>query len=167
MALLFIYLLSSLKSWLEKREYEKHSQPPWMLFSLCCGECNAVIHFQGFDLVINSLFFSCNPEPTIYPTYTTVRKIISYAFRSAFVCSQAMSTTGWLQLQPHYTGLPLLCSQNGEVQTSTKHGFSQLSYPHLALWGLWEIPEMVAMSVGQHLLWAIHGAENLLVLCAC
>lgn len=80
---------------------------------MCHGGCKAEAHFQAFDLVINSLVFSCNPEATSSSTYTTVCRIGFFTFSSA--CLQSMPTTGWLQLPPHHhTGLSLCCCQNGE-----------------------------------------------------
>lgn len=79
---------------------------------MCHSECKAEVPFQAFDLVINSLV--CNPELTSYSTHPTVCRIISYTFSSACLCSQSMSTTGWLQLQPHHYTIqpvPLLLSE--------------------------------------------------------
>lgn len=36
--------------------------------------------FRAFDLVISSPVLSSNPEPALHPTYTTVRRVVSYAF---------------------------------------------------------------------------------------
>lgn len=109
------------------------------------GECKADVHFQAFDLVINSLVFSCNPEATSPSTYTAVCRILFFTFSSA--CSQPMPAAGWLQLPPHHcTGLSLCCCQNGE-----DHAWPRLKqlFPVLTTSGMGENPGMIAASAGQ------------------
>lgn len=103
---------------------------------MCRGECKAQVHFQAFDLVINSLVFSYNPEPTLSPTTPQSTESLPMHLDLLVFAHSLRQQQVDCSSQPHSTGLPLLCSEHGEAQACTKlkqHGSTQLSSPLLAL----------------------------------
>lgn len=86
-----------------------------------CGERKAEVLFPAFDLVINSLVFSCTPEPTSYSTYTTaVCRIISCMFSSACFLHTIHVNYRLAAGPAPPLHRPLCCCQNGGEHACTR-----------------------------------------------